>query len=283
MADVESLIGRLEDASDSDVLVLASHWTRLERSYDFDAAAARIVIDALSNLAEGDCTDTLTLFAAGRGGHPGFSQTVLRVARAHWPNLRLYIPYFSSGFVTLLAFDADEVILHPYAALGAVDDGNVSALESREEGQDFGPVEGPTTDAWRRLARQVASRVLARQDLEVDTEIFAHDSLGREVGFGAADLDEMGFPMVDADYGDAAWQLFAALEDELGFTQQLAPRYTKSDIGTEVEFEMATGLDAAAIQTRLDAYRYVMDTGRPHPDTGVYDGEWSKVDSRSKL
>ena len=273
------LICGIEDLTEHDVLVLGSHWNKVERAHDLDARAARVAIDALDRLARDDSKrDHLLIYCVGRGGHPVFAQTVSRAAGAHWSTFRVYLPYFCSGFATQLALEADALSLHAYGALGAVDDGNVSVLEARDEGSDFGPLEGPATDEWRRLSRRVAERSIVRNEHAFSVDAFCHASIGREVGYSSRDLKAHGFDVETLDCADAAWTLFNQLEDELGLMQQLAPRYSASDIGDEVEFEMATGLTAGVIETRLDAYRYVMDTGRPHPDTGVYDGDWQQAD-----
>jgi hypothetical protein len=122
----------------------------------------------------------------------------------------------------------------------------------------------------RRLARALGERLADGDKLNA----LSHLRLGTDHGLGADELAEAGFE-VEATDDDALWQLYLAAEEALGILSSPAPRYTESDIGTEVEFEPAVGLLGALVESRKSSYDFELDTGRPDPDTGRYAGAWN--------
>lgn len=276
MNEWSALVEDLEEDLGGALCIVANHWVQPHRSYDFDRMASRMIVDALYDLARsehGAERARLIVFGAGRGGHPGFVQALTRAARAHWDELVVCVPYFSTGIYSLLALEADAVILHPYGALGAVDDGGVEPLLDTPDPS--------ANDRWGALSRSMAARAVEEVS-KCTPEDFVRARLGSELGHCSDELANLGLDVLETKRSslELMWRLYESIETELGLRSSLVPRYTESDLADEVEFEMAVGLAAALIQTRVSSSRYVMDTGRPDPDTGHYAGDWETDSTR---
>lgn len=276
------LIRALEEVSESAVVVIAASW-RADLATDLDAQAAR----AFSAVLDDASVDHLTLVCSLRGGEVAFADAVARSLRTRGITYDLAVPTLINGVGGLLALQARNVRIHPHGAVGAYDSGPLRIRQASMSPTLFDDVPAlggiryehdpslPTRLAAgmqeRRLARELAMR-LAGEGVEFDA--LSHLRLGAELGLDPAQLCAAGFTAETWDE-PTLWELFCALEDDLGLLARPTPAYTEADLGDEVEFEPAVGLLTAVIASSSRAMRYEVDTGSPDPDTGVYAGAWS--------
>lgn len=280
----QDLLEQIQNAYGAPAMLVAAS-SRDDLATDLDGSAARAFIDVFAPL---DSPDELTLVVDARGGRTAFADTVIRTVRATGTSLHVVIPATSTGVSTLLAFAADRVTLHHYAGLGAYDVGpmrvdveqvdhqlwdDIPALGGIDYEHDPQlPVRLADGLRERRLSRELARRLAASRDLDIDALSVEH--LGDRLALGASELVEAGLPAEDS--GESLlWEMTLAVEELLGSLETPPPRYTESDLGDEVEFEPAMGLPVALVESVERSLQYVLDTGRPHPKTGRYQGHWS--------
>ena len=283
-------LARLEREFDSALFLVASSWSA-DRAHDMTADAGRVFLEAARRRqSRGKKFDRATVFVMGRGGHPAFAESVARALRAEYGDYDVIVPTMVNGAFSLIISGAEKIWLHPYAGVGAIDVGPVTQQGHEMDAivYDDVPAMGGLGAAdveklagrlarerhWRRMSRNLAGRI-GRDAVDVSLALAVED-LGQELSLEAKDLCTFGFT-AETLSGAAAklvWSLYESLEMELGVRRKPSPRYTETDIAGEVEFEAAVGLEAACIETTRDCFSYVLDSGRPDPDTGVYHGEW---------
>lgn len=290
----------LEDTFGVPVILVASRW-REERAVDLDRSAARYFLEIFDGLpGEYDRPpESIGLFLVGQGGRPEFANTIYRTLKGFDIEYRCFVPGIVSGAYTLLALGAEETVLHPYGGLGAYDAPPARRIEGRVDLETLAALrphlhseDADLTDDIPRLAEMAHLRMLARQQLErvVDgTESGAGarvaremtiDRLGGELALGADELESIGVAARRADEAEreVMWRLNGAVEQDLGLRGEVPERYTESELGEEVEFEPATSVPGAIIQSAHQSAIYRLDTGKPDPETSMLHGTWSPVE-----
>ena len=294
---VADAISQLEDVWEAPVAVVASNWQQ-ERAVDLTRTAGRHFHEAVSSL---DGHDDLVLFLMGRGGEVAFADTLHRTLRTFEASVEAVVPQPVGGVYTLAALCADTVRLAGTGALGAYDSGPAetqlgrldleTAAALREAGWDpdstnpHHPKMAVHAHA-RRLAREMLERVLSGESDEFRARIGRHlcvERLGQQMTLDADELAALGLETsrLDGERREAALELHVALERWLELRGPTEPRYEETGPGGEVEFEPARDIPGAFVGTLDHHATYLMDTGQPHPDTEVLDGEW-EVGSRSE-
>ncbi len=283
---LETQIEALEKALDADVIVIGNSWSS-GRAYDLDWEAGRVFVEGVS-LRAAKSRPRAAIVLACTGGHPSFAQTAVRAIRAHYATFDVVVPYMTNGAGALIALAADNILLHPYAGVGALDVGPINPQVPEMDSTVYEDVPalgglgevGPELVAtlaaerhWKRMARNLARRLTTNT---IDALLL--DELGEELHLGSAELAEHGFSaaLCNADSVEAVWSLYRDLEEVLGLLTEPPPRYSESDLANEVEFEPAFGLVGGLFASTAHRSEYIMDTGRPHPDTNVFAGEWAR-------
>lgn len=274
------LIKKLERGVDADVIVVAASW-RDDIATDLDARAARFAAELVD-----DVKHRALLVYMARGGDTAFADHLSRSLAARDISYDLAVPTLVNAAGTLLALRAERILLHPHGGIGAYDAGPLRVRDAMLSARTFDDVPAlggiqyahdtslPLRLAGgmreRRLSRAFAQRFAGGRAVDRLTQL----ELGDEVGFGAEELAAAGFEAQTWDHAPL-WALFGELERQLGVLSVPKPAYTEADLADEVEFEPAVGLTGALVASRARIARYVLDTGSPHPDTGVFAGAWS--------
>lgn len=294
----ESELTTLEETFGRPVVLVASNW-RDERAVDLDDVAARAFWDVVASTraedADADGKDgELGLVLLGRGGTAGFVDGALRAIRGFDLDLEVYLVREVNAAYTLLALAADRIVAHPHGALGAYDAGTCAASVGRldlETVEAFGghsvelnvePEEVPRLAEAaheRKMAGLQLERIVQESDGKHGARLkrgLGRERLGRELALRADELATMGLEArrSDAREGEALWALFRAVEQRFELRGAAPARFDQSGPGEEVQFEPAKAVPSAIIQTAERAFVYEMDTGKPHPDTNVYEGTW---------
>ena len=245
------LVEALSQAVGMPVVTCVSGW-RSDVAVDFDEVAARHLIDRFEGYRK---QRSVALFLMGRGASVGFADLVRRASRHI--ELHVLVPYLVTGRVGLAALSGHALRLGRYGAIGSVD----------------APCAHSTNPADVAASRGMARRILKTEDVSRLT----HALLGAGQGLSPDELAKLGLPAsdLDADADSATWALFEAYEQALGLREGPARRYEESDVGDEVEWEFAVGLPGGFIETSDDSLVYLLDTGRPDPDTGQLAGRWT--------
>jgi hypothetical protein len=285
----------LERTFDMPVVAIASRW-RDAHAVDFDRDAVRIFADVLGELRTEDDIGEIALFLLGRGGHPSFADGVCRLLDGFDLEWTCLIPRVVDGAYTLLALAADEIVVHPYGGLGPFDAPpsrrlggrldleTLSALERRglrgEVDEERVP-EVAETAHFQHLARRHFDRLFDEADTRSESrvaEALGWERLGRQLALSAPELDTLGLPARSAgpEEREAMWSMHGALEATLDLRGPRPERYTESEYGEEVEFEPAEWVAGGLIESSRTAILYELDTGKPDPDTNMFDGAWAR-------
>lgn len=270
---VESLRGRR-------VMIVGASW-RKDTAHDLDLVGARAFVDVFEAMGR---PSRLSLFIVARGGNPAFADQVIRTTRGAECDVEVIIPSLCNGVATLLAMTASNTVLTVHGGLGAYDAGPLGADTAALDhdlveyvpalgGLDIEatlPAQLATGVRQRMLARELARRLSSHEPL---LEALSQYGLGPSIGLGAAVLSSVGLE-TETVSDPALWDLFLAVERALQLRAAPVPAYTESDLADEVEFEPAHGLTTALIESTDLTREFVIDTGRPEPDTGRYVGEW---------
>ncbi|MEM1349557.1 MAG: hypothetical protein AAGI01_13425 [Myxococcota bacterium] len=285
--DVERARAALQSQLERPVVVVAAGW-RAEAAVNLDGDAARCLTDVLRAAA-----DNPVLALLGEGGRVAFADHARRMLRA--AGVTALLLERARGVFALTALACAHRWFARGAGLGAPDAGPL--------GRQAGPVDLDVHEAlgalglhakdaeehkrhvalghaWveRAQCRQVLRAIAASQGWDVDRLLrgAGASGLGRALALDHAELTELGATSsaLDAEHEEAAWALYEALENTLGLRAKPAPRYTESVLGDEVEFEMASEQIGAVMSCDGCAFVFEQDTGRPHPDTNVFMGDW---------
>lgn len=252
----------LEERLQMPVVAFASSW-RSDLAVDPDETAARVVIDFLEEA--GFLDHPVALVMIGRGGELGFCDLIFRAARG--VELHTIVPYLVTGRVGLAALAGSSVALGRYGAIGAYD----------------APGAHPSLRVEAHASRSFVGRLLS--DVGDDADGLSTSRLGQGQGLLANELAQIGAQSrsLDGADDDAAWNLFAAYEQSLGLRGSPRHRYSESDVGDEVEWEFATGVPGAFVESASASSVFVLDTGRPDPDSGRLFGNWRVDDEEEPL
>ena len=279
-------------------IAIASSWFA-PRSHDLDEHAARVFLDVLEHIEEARAAEEVGLVLMCRGGFASFADSARR-ALAPLKVASASLLTTVSGAATPLAMLAGRLMLAPGAGLGAAATGPVGPVAPawepdiiEEHEQELFALEDPSRRRFLSIERvkrerELLSNALAlsfgfssvgEEQRETLINALSYEGLGGQLALGARELSALG---VDAHWlsGDAratSRALAHGLEDLLGLRKEPAPAYTASGIGTEVEFEMATGEPGAVIASSERVWLLELDTGRPDPDTGLYHGDWLQI------
>ncbi len=290
-----SQLRALDEHTDGPVVAIASRW-RGEHAVDFDRSAVRIFADVLDELRGDGALETITLFLVGRGGHPSFADGISRLLAGFDIEATCLIPRVVDGAYTLTALAAEHIVVHPYGGLGAFDAPpsrrlagrldleTLSALEThglRNEIDDDQLPELAETAHVQHLARRQFDRLFDRIDTQDESrlaEALGWDRLGRQLALSAPELDELGLPARSASPAEreAMWDLHDAIEATLELRGPRPERYTESEVAEEVEFEPAEWVPGGLIESTDTSIVYELDTGRPDPDTNMFEGAWAR-------
>ncbi len=288
---VADAISQLEDVWEAPVAVVASNWQQ-ERAVDLTRQAGRHFYDAVSSVDAQD--EGLVLFLMGRGGEVSFADTLHRTLRASEHSVQAVVSQPVDGVYTLVALSADSIDFVGTGALGAYDTGPVETqlgrldLETAAALREAGWAPDSTNPHHprmavhahaRQLAREMLERVLSGESDEFRARIGRHlgvERLGQQMTLDADELAALGLEAsrLDGERREAALDLHGALERWLELRGPTEPRYEETGPGGEVEFEPARDIPGAFVGTLDHHATYLMDTGQPHPDTEVLDGEW---------
>ncbi len=283
---------QLQAACAQPVALVAAGW-RQGAEVNLDERAARALAHLIRSPLSHDPT-RLTLVLLARGGALDFADGVRRaLADVQVTSL---IPSRIDGAISLAALASDALRFAPEGALGAYDIGPLgppqrvwcperAAALHMPLAQALGE-EGPRVAlalANQRVARRHASSLLRliaasreRGAWDALTSDLSVASLGEQVGLGAHDLARLDLDArpVDGPVAAALEALTRACDEALSLFDPPRPRYEPTTLADEVEFELATSLPAGIIATVDAATLCSLDTGRPHPDTGLFEASW---------
>lgn len=288
---VTSALEELSSALGASVVVVASSW-RKGAQVNLDESA---LVALRAVLERTTAAQARALFVMGRGGRAGFADGVRRLFGEALATS--YVGGLTTGALTLSALCAQEVVLGQGAGLGAFDVGPLGPMVGRWsvdllprltqlpliaslEPERQAPVAlGLAMQAQERMiAGHLCSMICPELDDRAMSQLMSH-WLGDSLGLDVAQLLELGLK-VRASSADER-RLCGRLEQELAslllLHEPTGPRFVASELANEVEFEMATTEVGAVIASAEAAWIYELDTGRPDPDTGLFDGAWVQV------
>ena len=297
MTDVEEGLGRiieamgaLDEAMGQPSMLVASSWREDAARY-----AARVV----EALADSEAA-RVTLILCGEGGRAAFADGVRRALLGWEIAYDVCVVDRARGALAALALSASRIVLAPGAGVGA---------------PDTGPTGGQATGSWApEIARHIPAHLDMKNPLSARRALsYAHASRqaelalhltttvatergidpreliarlgmrrqGTELAAGPAALNALG---LDASWArghtrDALRALERALEDALSLRAAPQPRYEELDFADTVEFAPATRLPGALVLSSTVGFVYLLDTGSPDPDTGLYQGDWLPADA----
>ena len=278
-------------------IAIAASWF-VPRSHDLDEHAARVFLDVLEDVLsrqEGGAGE-VGLVLMFRGGFAVFADSVRR-ALAPLTVKSASLLTSVTGAATPIALLAQKLELAMGAGLGSAATGTIGPVSPAWNpelvdvlGKDLFALEESERRRMLGLERERRERELLSNALalsfgfsnidedqrEALISALGFEGLGAQLALGARELEALGVQArwLEGDARATSRVLAHALEDLLGLKKEPAPAYTASGIGTEVEFEMATGEPGAVIASSERAWLLELDTGRPDPDTGLYQGDW---------
>jgi hypothetical protein len=279
-------------------IAIAASWF-VPRSHDLDEHAARIFLDVLEHtLAVGEGAE-VGLVLMFRGGFAVFADSVRRSLAPLMVKSACLLTSVT-GAATPIALLAQELELAMGAGLGSAATGTIGPVPPAwapefvdGDREDLFSREEPERRRMLAMARERRERELLSNALALSFGFSGIDEdqrealisalgfrgLGAQLALGARELEALGVSArwIDGDARATTRRLALALEDLLGLKKEPAPAYTASGIGTEVEFEMASGEPGAVIASSERAWLLELDTGRPDPDTGLYQGDWLQL------
>lgn len=290
-------IARLEKVLGRTVFVVGNS---VERSFEPDHEAVRVFAELAHQRSElGQKHSKAAVLVVGEGGLPCFAEGVARSLLAFWKGFDVIVATRTRGTASLLAIKAERVLLHPLGGIGACDAGPILPGNARIQPQlwDDIPAMGgvdisheyglPGRLSWHRhqcrmgrmLAERWGNQLSERTGKDLTKGILnglSQYELGTSLSLGVEELKGLGLDaaLLTPSAQTLVWQLFRQFEGELELLRTPAPRYSASDLGDEVEFEPAMQWVAGAIESTIARANYEVDSGSPHPESGVLKGEW---------
>lgn len=298
IAESTTLIGQFETSLGVPTFGFFANWSG-EYSVDADERAGRLVTGALVERLRDEPGDQAALIIAARGGYPAFADVVLRTARQLGIELEVLVPCRIDAAAALVAAAADTTTLHPQGGLGAVDAGLCVVPRRPMDASLFPhcPVEPAAIPELNqneqttvlRLAfdrfvreeqRRMASRYLRSRCGEDDSmEWLLASRLGAGLTVGATELKRIGFDcrVAPDPLAEQLEQLLQWARKALHLFESPSDRFEVSDdIETEVEFEPAELVSAAAVVGTDRVWLHQLDTGSPDPDVPRLLGQWHR-------
>lgn len=287
---VTSALEELSSALGASVVVVASSW-RKGAQVNLDEAA----LVPLRAVLQGSAAPPRALFVMGRGGRVSFADGARRLLGQALTTS--YVSGLTTGALTLSALCAPELVLGQGAGLGAFDVGPLGPMVGRWsvelmprlmqlpliaslEPERQAPVAlGLAMQAQERvIAGHLCAMICPELDDSAMSQLMTH-WLSDALGLDAAQLVALGLKarLASPEELRPLGHLEDALASLLRLHEPAGPRFVSSELVNEVEFEMATTEVGAIIATAQTAWIYELDTGRPDPDTGLFDGVWVQV------
>lgn len=286
-AKATAILAELETSLGIPTFAVLAHWSG-EYAVDLDEEAARILGGLVMERVRGQEVEEVALILCGRGGEASFADRVLRTLSHLELGLQVVLLDRVDGAVALLSLGATSLLLHPQAAVGAVDRGLCIAPRpqlSPEILQLLALEELPAEEEGRGEFLRVANeelqrheqRVVGRRWLGDDLAEVDQEALGRSGGLTVRDLQALGKAARVAP-GPLAEQLDELLDwatEALHLTRRPGERFQVSEEwGEEVEFEPATSVNVGAVLSTHAAWMRELDTGSPDPDAPRLRGAW---------
>lgn len=298
IAESTTMIGELENSLGVPTFALFANWTG-EYSVDVDEEAGRLLTEMMVQRIRRERCDEIALILGNRGGYPAFADTVIRTVEHLEVDLEVLVPCRIDGAGGLVAVSGDSITLHPQGGIGAVD-GGLNVVPRRPldaalfphcpvEPREIPALEQAEESILARLAndrfvrhqqRRTAGRILSTKNLGGESmEWLLESTLGAGMTVGVDRLRE-----ADVEARVAPEPLAEQLEDLLEWAiralqlyQTPEERFEVSDsLATEVEFEPAKMVPAAAIFCIDAVWLHELDTGSPEPDAPRLAGRWRR-------
>ncbi|MEZ4461995.1 MAG: hypothetical protein R3E66_20210 [bacterium] len=281
---MRKLLSRLERETQGDVIL--AFWQNVPpHAFDPARSAAR----ALKRCAVASKrNDTVTVALAGRGGLAEFADHGLRALRSVYQRVDVVVCGDVTAAGTLFAIAADSTAISPLGSIGAYDAGPIgagpNALSPRvfDDVPAMGGIDLASEPGLQgrlayhrheaRVARNFAERHLVGERRDLFSRLSFHE-LGDGTALDLRELSEFSFHPASARWDE----LYHQAEDAFGLPVEGAKqRYSVTGLGDEVEFEPAEDVTVAIFESPRFSTAFVVDSGRPHPDTGNYLGDWTK-------
>lgn len=301
LAEATTMLAQLETSMGVPTFALFANW-KGEYSVDVDEEAGRIFATMVLERMRRENGQEIAILLAARGGDPEFADAVLRAIWHLGLRAQVVILTRVDGAVAHLAIGAESITLHPLAGLGALDSGLLAVPPTAVTAGTLAyfpvsPLDAPLEPARELLLCRVAEdrrvraelrtqarRLLERkiEDLEErELQLTFEESLGK-----SGTLDSWGLSQLGLECRVAPGPLAEQLEELLRWAGahlrlygEPPQRYRVSDsFAEEVEFDLATTIEAAAILSSEDAWIYELDTGSPDPDALKLKGNWKPWD-----
>ena len=232
--------------------------------------------------------ERVTLALAGRGGLAEFADHGMRALRAVYERVDVVVCGDVTAAGTLLALAADQTALSPLGSIGAYDAGpigagpNVLSPKVFDDVPAMGGIDLASEPGLQgrlayhrheaRVARNLAERLLTGDRRDLFSRLSFHE-LGDGTALDLRELSGFEFHRVSARWDE----LHHKAEKTFGLpVEESTQRYSVTGLGDEVEFEPAEDVTVAIFESPRFSTTFVVDTGRPHPDTGNYLGDWTK-------
>lgn len=299
IAESTTMIGELENSLGVPTFGFFANWNG-EYSVDADEEAGRLLSQALVERIRQERGDEAALIIAARGGYPAFADTVLRTVRHLEIQLEVLVPCRVDGAAGLVAIGADSVTLHSRAGIGAVDTGlcvvprrpldaslivhcpvEPAKLSEMEQNEEAILARLAYDRALRQNQRKMAGRLLDPSPTEESADWILESSLGSGMTVGAQRLRQAGLDarVAPDPLAEQLEQLLEWTRETLHLFDDPGTRFEFSDdLETEVEFEPAEHVPAAAIVGTGSVWLHELDTGSPDPDAPRLLGRWRRWD-----
>ena len=294
------MVGEFENSLGVPTMAFFANWSG-EYAVDADEEAGRLLSAMLVERLRREPVDEAALIIGARGGYPAFADAVLRTVEHLEIDLQVLVPCRIDGMAGLIAASAASVTLHPGAAIGAADSGlcvvprrdldaslfphcpvDPGDLAEMDEAQEATVARLANDRLIRRQQRRMAGHLVAAADVGEETaDWLLETTLGDGMSVGVEALTDTG---IDARVAPEplAEQLEAFVEwatETLHLFERPGDRFEVSDdLATEVEFEPATLIPAAAIIGVDSVWLHHLDTGSPDPDAPRLQGQWQNWD-----
>ncbi len=279
---------RLEKALGTDVIAVA--WAVAEtHGLDPNRATARVAQRCATAPRR---KPAVTLFVSGQGGCASFADYTIRALRSLYERVDVIVASDVAGAGTLLALGADTCFIAGAGALGAYDSGPRLPGPARLTPREFndvpamGGVDLESEPGLQgrlafhrhesRIARNLAERWLGEDRRSLFVSLSAHD-LGDSTAIGPEELDDSRIVRASDEVADAATKAQEIYDFLLRIDgDDTLVQYTADGLGDEVEFEAAMDIPVACVESVRFSSVFLVDSGRPHPETRLYVGRWTK-------
>lgn len=304
VAEAISMLGHLETSMGVPTFAFFANW-KGEYAVDADEEASRILSNLIVERVRQSQVDEVAILLGARGGDPCFADSVLRTIWHLGIRAHAVLTCRVDAGIANLAIGCESITLHPQAGIGALDSGLLVVPPGRVDSatlpffpeSPFAVSLDPAREQTlarlaedRRIRQELrlqARRLIERRNEGLDEKKILgafESSLGRGGTLDSWSLIQMGLDVRVAP-GPLAEQLEELLTwcgEHLHLFGRPHKRFrvTESFV-EEVEFELATSVEAAAIFTIDTAWIHELDTGSPDPDAPRLTGAWRMWDPES--